>query len=298
MDFQTDYRRLKEAYSDKNLNRITGKLIELYKTKSFGSIRTIANKVSRFVPINEENDSRCFSKLVMLYHPDKGETVRKSIDEAIRLNNREVLESLSHILILDNDLDNYNEVISSDAFNFESEYIWEDVQDGYQYYSDTDDSTFTDSSNGTDWFENTFYNILKLRLYGRVDVEFPTYYLEDYSDFELADSGIETLDGIEYCIHAVTLDLAENDISTIDELRYLKNLEEVYLSNNQIGYIDSLSQLIKLRVVDIAGNEVEDITPLLRLQHLEYVNVSGNPVSQHQVDILLRKNIIVINNLY
>ena len=73
------YTKLKEAYLDENLNRITGKLIELYKSKKFGQILTLANKIFRYELIDEKKDAKCFYKLIMLYHPDKGEYYRKTI---------------------------------------------------------------------------------------------------------------------------------------------------------------------------------------------------------------------------
>ena len=54
------YTELTAAYSQENLNRITGKLILLYKNKNYSTIRAIANKVSNYVSINEEKDAKCF----------------------------------------------------------------------------------------------------------------------------------------------------------------------------------------------------------------------------------------------
>ena len=74
------YIQLKEAYSDKNLNQITAGLLKLYKTRQFGSIRKISKIVSEFVSVDDEKINKCFSKLIMLYHPDKGEFYRNEIE--------------------------------------------------------------------------------------------------------------------------------------------------------------------------------------------------------------------------
>ena len=81
MDIKELYNDLTKAFSNENLNLITGKLIMLYKNKNYSRIRKIANKISKFVTIDEEKDAKCFSKLIMLYHPDKGEQFRSEILE-------------------------------------------------------------------------------------------------------------------------------------------------------------------------------------------------------------------------
>ena len=100
MDIERLYNDLLEAYSNENLNKITGKLILLYKNRNYRKIREIADKVSKYVPIEEEKDAKCFSKLIMLYHPDRGEQFRKSIQGLYKQNDYEKLKHHSHILFL------------------------------------------------------------------------------------------------------------------------------------------------------------------------------------------------------
>ena len=92
------YRALMEAYSDENLNRITGKLIDLYKHKNFTQIRSIATRVSKYVQIEEDQDVKFFSRLIMLYHPDRGQYYRNSIEESYAVRDEERLEQHAHIL--------------------------------------------------------------------------------------------------------------------------------------------------------------------------------------------------------
>jgi hypothetical protein len=74
------YLKLREAYSEKNLNRITGELIILYKAKDFSQIRQLAARISDDRSPEEDKVSKSFSRLIMLYHPDKGEACREKID--------------------------------------------------------------------------------------------------------------------------------------------------------------------------------------------------------------------------
>jgi Leucine-rich repeat (LRR) protein len=281
------YDDLIHAYRDENLNHITGKLIILYKHKNYPKIREIANKVSNYIPIDEENDAKCFSKLIMLYHPDKGDQIRKSIEEHYSKNDHENLKKHAHILVID-DLESTGNYTIDENIDYNPGYAWDvEKYDGYEYEEDEENIHEED-------YERSFYNLIKIREYGNVNIEFPTYYLEDFEEFEIAYSGLETLDGVEYCTHVKILDVSNNLISDIENLWELKHLEELYLANNQIGYIDSLSNLANLKILDLSGNQIDDISPLFNLEQLEYVNLIGNNISSEQIDLLRVKCEIVM----
>lgn len=288
------YTNILEAYSDENLNIITGKLIELYKCKNFGEIRELANKISEYISINEEKDAKCFSKLVILYHPDKGESSRAAIKKHYKENDSENLTKFSHILLL-NDIENIRVKVVDEDIDYRPEYVWDDIQNGgYQFYETNLDKSINEEDLNTTASEKSFYNAIKLREYGNLNIEFPPYYLEDIEDFELAYYGIESLEGVEYCKQVVTMDLSNNEITDISELWNLNKLEELYLANNQIGYIDAVGTLLKLRLIDLSGNQIDDISPLLELDNLEYVNLVGNNIPQSDINKLKGKGIIVI----
>lgn len=293
------YNQLKEAYADNNLNKITAKLIELYKAKNYCQIRTISNRISRFVPAGEESDNKRFSRLIMLYHPDKGEFYRKAIDQSFKDGNMDELESYSHILMIEQvELADASSVIDIDT-DFDPEYEWDPSQaeGGFNYIFDSEDeygAQFENESMEDGDYEKNFFNAVKIRIYGNLNQEFPSYYLEDFDDMEFADCAIEHLDGIEFCRHAITFDLSRNHITDISLLWELTNLQELYLSNNHIGYIDALSNLLSLRMVDLSHNEISDISPLLNLEHLEFVNLIGNSIPEKQIERLREKDVLVM----
>ena len=287
------YKEIIKAYSDKNLNQISGKLIALYQSKNYGKIREIANKISKYVTIDEDKDAKCFSKLIMLYHPDKGNLFRKSINTLYSANDFESLSRYSHILLMDN-IENIVVTTIDENTDFKSEYVWDVNQnEGYSFINSEEINS--EENYDTFNYEKSFYNAIKLREYGKLDVEFPTYYLEGFDEFELTYQMIELLDGVKYCKHVVTLDLSNNEISDISELGNLNRLEELYLANNQIGYIDILSNLSNLRELDLSGNQIDDISPLLELNNLEYVNLIGNRISISQINKLKAREVFVMN---
>jgi Leucine-rich repeat (LRR) protein len=290
MEINKLYSELSEAYSNENLNKITRNLIGLYKSKQYYKIRAITNKISKYVIIDEEKDARCFSKLMMLYHPDKGEHFRKKIYTFYQKNDYRNLQQYSHILLLP-DVDISPSAVSEDI-GYNPEYGFDaDTHDGFSY---THDDSVNDELEEVVDYERNFYNLIKIREYGKVDVEFPSYYLEDYEEFEMASSALESLEGIEYCIHAKVLDLSFNSISDIGLLWNLDKLEELYLADNQIGYIDVLSNLTNLKILDISNNQIDDISPLLSLEGFEYIDLTGNPIPESQIYKLRNKDVVVI----
>ncbi|WP_163323727.1 leucine-rich repeat domain-containing protein [Draconibacterium mangrovi] len=288
------YTELTEAYSQENLNRITGKLILLYKKKNYATIRAIANKISKYVDINEEKDAKCFSKLVVLYHPDKGHAIREEIQQLYEQNNLERLQKFAHIHLVQ-DIENLVVKVVDESIDYRPEYVWDtEIDDGYYTDSEVDEDAYFDNQDEVE-IERSFFNLIKIREYGRTNIELPTYYLEDFEEFELAESGLESLDGVEYCTHVKILDVSNNELTDISNLWDLHDLEELYLANNQIGYIDALSNLSKLRIVDLSGNGIDDISPLFDLENLEYVNLVGNRIPKNQLTNLEKKGCVVVN---
>jgi Leucine-rich repeat (LRR) protein len=287
------YQELLEAYSDKNLNRITGKLIDLYKNRNYSEIRNIANKISKYVVIDEEQDAKCFSKLIMLYHPDKGDYFRNHIRALFMENDLENLEKYAHIRMVE-DIENIEVHEYDEDIDYQPEYMWDDQEsDIYNAYHEEGDDD--DGGMEPEEIEKSFYNAVKLREFGSLEVYFPTWYVRDLEEFEMEYAGITSLFGVEYCEHLIVLDLSNNEITDLTELWTLYRLEELYLANNEIGYIDALSNLSRLRVIDLSGNQIDDISPLFELKHLEYLNLMDNKIPQHQIEYLKKRDIIVMH---
>jgi len=286
------YIKLKEAYSDKNLNRITANIIELYKTKQYDSIRRITAAIAGFIEIDDKNVSKCFSKLIMIYHPDKETYYNVEIEKCYHSGNHESLNQFSHIFLIQNMEEIPVSAAILDDIDYSPEYSWEEERESHGY--DTESDSFESEEDGYYEDDNTFFTALKKRIYGRINIDLPTYYLEDLDEIEMAECGIDSLEGAEFCIHAVNMDLSQNQITDISELWNLKHLEELYLSDNQIGFIDTLSNLAKLRILDLSNNLIDDLSPLFDLENLEYVNIVGNKVPRKQIEELEGKDVIVV----
>ena len=299
MTFKEDnalYSQLKEAYTEANLNKISRNLIRLYYEKQYNQLKTIAGMITDWVTIEIGEDKKGFSKLIMLYHPDRIQYYHNELENYLTSKNLSRLQRLEHILVIQDIeqisivLDNYEDI------DYSPEYEWDADDSGFSYFSDSAPPKHSTRKTKVSKSNYSFYDAVRIRNYGNTTTEIPTWYFEDWEEIELMESEIDDLDGIEYCINAVTIDLSNNSITDISPLFGLNAVEELNLSDNKIGYIDALSNLLKLKTVYLSNNEIDDISPLFDLPDLEFCDISGNKVPPAQVRELEDLGITVYND--
>jgi hypothetical protein len=283
--------QLEEAYSVRNLNKISLTLINLYQNQKYSILRKIAEIIGDFMEIEITSEGKGFSKLIRMYHPDRSEYYLNDINRLVGLNDFDGLLEHSHILKLERIEEIANSLSSYEDIDYSPVYGWDEDREGYSFINlnkKTRNQKFTTRPKGYD-----FYDAMKIRQYGRLDVEFPFYYLEDIDEFELSSSDIVRLDGIEFCIHARTIDLSENRIFDLSLLTGLTQLEELNLADNRIAIIDDLYNLSGLKRLNLSNNLIDDISTLFELVRLEYVDLTGNKISVEQIDRLAEMGVKV-----
>ncbi len=280
---------LKEAYTLRNLNSISLTLINLYKNQQYSILQKIAEIISDFIDIEITADGKGFSKLIMMYHPDRINYYLNEINKLTEQNNFDGLLEHSHILKLERIEEIANSLNSYEDIDYSPVYEWDFETEGFSIINDRGEIEDIRTLSK----EYDFYDAIKIRQYGHTDIEFPSYYLEDIDDFELSSSDIIDLDGVQFCIHAVTIDISDNRIADITPLIGLSHLEELNLSDNLLGNIDVLSKLKSLKRVFLSNNHIEDISPLLELEKLDYADLSGNRISMDQINKLIELGVTV-----
>ena len=295
MEILTLKNNLLEAYTAENLNKISAILLNYYKNQQFGTLQKIADIISDFIPVEIDENGKGFSKLMLMYHPDRGEFHRTEITKLAEADNFDALLNYSHILKLER-LEEISALIESfEDIDYSPVYAWDFDIEGFTVKSETGQKLKNETLNTRKNKLVTFYEAIKIRQYGHTKISFPAYYLEDIDEFEMASSDINDLDGIQYCLHAVNIDLSDN---FIDDLRHLENLgmiEMLNLSDNRISDIDSLEYLTNLRELNLANNRIQDISPLFSLAYLEFVDLSGNRVPSVSLRKLRDKGINVVD---
>ncbi len=292
--------QLIDAYSVSNLTNISAQIIKAWKEKHHSLIFAVANACYFS---EDESASRLFGKIIQLYHPDKSESVLKALRKFNESTSPHELIQYSHIFKTEQILKSGVARLDKDI-SLDEDVVWEATdKDDYHYYDeseayDMDDEYFSPdrSANNSDFESDaySFYEAIQLRELGDLKKTFPTYYLEDLDEFELTSSHIDSLDGAQYCKHAIVMDLSDNMISDLSELWDLQQLEELYLANNQLSYIDGLANLINLKVLDVSFNEIDDFSPLFVLENLEFINLIGNPIKKRDLEILKKKGVQVV----
>jgi len=121
-------------------------------------------------------------------------------------------------------------------------------------------------------------------------------------DLSAPNSGIQTLDSIEYCVNLLGLNMAsgqeedavQNFISDLKPIAGLVSLERLSLQGNRINDLAPLKNLISLRAVNLSDNGLEDISTLGNLINLEDLLLINNKVG----DISSLENCRVLKNLW
>jgi Leucine-rich repeat (LRR) protein len=286
-------KQLLEAYTVDNLNKISLTLINLFTTKQYSVLQKISEILCDYIDIQISDDGKGFSKFMMLYHPDRVSYHINEINRLTEQNNFDALLEYSHILKLERIDEIASSISSYEDIDYAPVYDWDFETEGFSVIYDTRPVNKPKTRTNSEPVGYTFYDAIKLREYGHTEIEYPSFYLEDIDEFELSASDINDLDGVQFCIHATSIDVSDNRISDLSPLAGLTKIEELNLSDNQIGYIDCLSNLTGLKTLFISNNHIDDIAPLFELGKLEYVDLSGNRISPEQIDQLISTGITV-----
>lgn len=281
--------KLKQAYTIDNLNVISLTLINLYKNQQYTVLRKIADIISDTVSIEIQENGKGFSKFMMLYHPDRYSFHINEMEKLASENNYDGLLNYSHILLLNRIEEIANSLNSFEDVDYSPVYEWDFNESGFTVFYDRGPKEKELSFEK----EVNFYDAVKIRFFDNTQMEFPTWYLEDMDEIELASSFINDLEGAEFCIHTKNMDLSDNMISDLNPLFGLSFLEELDLSGNRIECIDVLSNLINLKILNLANNKIDDVTPLLDLGKLDYVDLTGNKIKAEQIKTLMELGITV-----
>jgi len=288
------YNNLKVAYTTENLGGISSRIIGMFREKQHDALRAIQKVVNDYTPCNEEKINKVFSRLIMLYHPDRLSQNLEQLEMAYGRDDFETLYSMSHILAVQN-LESEDVLFSSvlTEEDLAEEFGWDQQGDEFTYFI-SEEQLEEDSVIDPGFESRSFINLVKRRVYGHLNVDFPIYLLEDLEEIEMADYEMEDLDGISACRYARAVDLSNNNLTDISELGELRQLERLYLSNNQIGLVDVLDNLFMLEILDISYNDVDDISALFELSHLSYLNVMGNRIPLWQLEKLQLQGVTVV----
>ncbi|MGD6734770.1 leucine-rich repeat domain-containing protein [Listeria ivanovii] len=100
------------------------------------------------------------------------------------------------------------------------------------------------------------------------------------------DSGIQSVEGLQYLTNVEVLYLSGNQITDISPLASLKKLIVLYLERNKLADISGIKKIAKtnpLAHLFLGDNELTDISPLENLTNLETLSLEHNKLSNVQI---------------
>src|SRR5512145_1463821 len=157
------HQKIKEAYSNPNLNRITVTLIALYKEQQMGTLKQIAEMISESVDIIIDQEGRFFSKLMMLYHPDRGDFHRNEIDRLAALDDHDGLLGYSHILMLGRIEEIAASLSSYEDIDYSPVYEWDVNLEGFTVINSREpENTAMQKENTKRKTNCSFYDAVKI----------------------------------------------------------------------------------------------------------------------------------------
>jgi len=304
---QTDAHRitaLRQKCNVEYLHAMTTALIEAHRSGRRAFLTDVGRKNGL-----EIEGPLLFSKLILLYHPDRLQSYLKTILD-IEGGQRASLADMERVFSVDPSVERSIRVtVDGDDYegaDEEWEYGEEDFDSvrsawfdnevdpyGSDVGSDLDD--LDDAEYDASEVGRTLFEAVQAREYGAHNVGLEPHHLDYFQGtMDLSDYEIDDLAGAEYLIHVRVLNLSANHIRSLRRLRGLVELEELYLAGNDIDDLSGIESLHNLRLLDLENNRLEDIEPLLNLRALEFVNLLGNRVDASQMKRLRERGVIVL----
>lgn len=98
----------------------------------------------------------------------------------------------------------------------------------------------------------------------------------EITKFELNNTGVKSVKGLEFFPQFESVDLSDNQISDVSALAECYTLKTLKFANNKLLSIDAAANMPLLEVLDISGNQIPDLSVLRSAAKLSELNLSGN----------------------
>jgi len=299
MNSQNLYDKLRQTYTESNLNKITSHIIKLYRNEHSQNILKLGILLKDFIDFDISKANRLFNHLMMLYHPDKLNYYLAMIDKYQNQKDQEKLSQFSHIFIVqkalkiipvDHNFD-YSELYSSEIRYGLDEEDFDTVS--YFDFSNNESEIENDNNSNNDFID--FITAMQRREKINLNINSLDFYLEQFEgELDLSNSNLYELSGIEHCKNISSLDLSHNIIIDISNIRELVFLKSIYLSSNNISDISALAEINTLEYIDLSFNDITNLEPLSGLSNVKYLNIIGNEIPQQQIKEFPKDGVIFI----
>ena len=153
----------------------------------------------------------------------------------------------------------------------------------------------SDRTVGSDEFAAPLYRVLKNDYDLDGDGSLTVGELRSITSLDLSDSGLSSLDGIEYLTGLTYLDLSDNNLTSLAQLENCDELEYLDVSGNRLTSLDDLSDsngaFTNLLELDVSDNRLTSMSGAIVCTNLTSLDLSGNRLSSVGSGIYLMRDL-------
>ncbi|EBF5125773.1 InlH/InlC2 family class 1 internalin [Listeria monocytogenes] len=93
------------------------------------------------------------------------------------------------------------------------------------------------------------------------------------------NTGVTTIEGIQYLNNLISLELKDNQITNLTPLKNLTKITELELSGNPLKNVSAIAGLQSIKTLDLTSTQITDVTPLAGLSNLQVLYLDLNQIT-------------------
>ncbi|EAD1386239.1 InlH/InlC2 family class 1 internalin [Listeria monocytogenes] len=103
--------------------------------------------------------------------------------------------------------------------------------------------------------------------------------LDGIATLSAFNTGVTTIEGIQYLNNLISLELKDNQITNLTPLKNLTKITELELSGNPLKNVSAIAGLQSIKTLDLTSTQITDVTPLAGLSNLQVLYLDLNQIS-------------------
>ncbi|ELK7958141.1 InlH/InlC2 family class 1 internalin [Listeria monocytogenes] len=103
--------------------------------------------------------------------------------------------------------------------------------------------------------------------------------LDGIATLSAFNTGVTTIEGIQYLNNLISLELKDNQITNLTPLKNLTKITELELSGNPLKNVSTIAGLQSIKTLDLTSTQITDVTPLAGLSNLQVLYLDLNQIS-------------------
>ncbi|MDA47210.1 InlH/InlC2 family class 1 internalin [Listeria monocytogenes] len=103
--------------------------------------------------------------------------------------------------------------------------------------------------------------------------------LDGIATLSAFNTGVTTIEGIQYLNNLISLELKDNQITNLTPLKNLTKITELELSGNPLKNVSAIAGLQSIKTLDLTSTQITDVTPLAGLSNLQVLYLDLNQIT-------------------